>query len=390
MSKRFAEMNQVRVGLVGLLVIVIVLGVLANIGTIGLILNGGKHTAAFREAGQLKSGMAVRVSGLSVGEVTDVSLDGDHVQVSFTAPGVQLGESTRAAIKTENALGRMFLDVQPAGAGELTEEIPLSRTQSQYSVNEALSDVTVTTGQIDTQRLAQSFDTLSHTFQGTPPQLGPAMRGVERLSTSIASRDQGLRELLGKANSVSGVLSERNAQITKLMTDGNSLLGMLQDRRQTLHELMSNVTAATNQLTAIAGENNRTLGPALTDLRGTLKVLNGQMDNLRQVMQLLGGFGRELGESLGGGPWFYGYFGNLPLVDIVPVLPSLFGVGKPPNYPTPPPEQQPPPGADLPRTGGDPYDPKGKPVEPDRPSDPKPPHPLFPLLPPPPGLVGAR
>lgn len=363
--RRFAELNQVRVGVAGTVVVAVLLLTLLNIGSVTTALTGGSYSAAFSEAGQLRSGMSVRVSGMKVGKVTEVRLDGDHVRVEFTARDVHLGELSRAAIKTENALGRMFLDVVPAGEHDLEDEIPLSRTQAPYSLNDAVSDLVTTTGEIDTVQLARSFDTLADTFSSTPPELKAALTGVTRLSETLASRDQGLRDLLKKSNSVTGVLRERNSEIIQLLSDGNALLSMVEARRESIRALITNVTTASDALNEFAGDNKETLQPALSEMRKTLKILNGQLDNLRQVVALLGGYGRQLGESLGGGPWFYGYLQGLVPTNLVPVLPGLFGVGEEPNYGQPPPENR-PPGGDEQKPTGDPYEPEPGQEEPPR------------------------
>ena len=73
------------------------------------------YSAYFAEAGGIKPGSDVRVSGLSVGRVSDVHLEGTKVLVDFTVDnGVELGDRTEAAIKTETVLGTKMLEAHPA------------------------------------------------------------------------------------------------------------------------------------------------------------------------------------------------------------------------------------------------------------------------------------
>src|ERR1044072_892211 len=67
-------------------------------------------------------------------------------------------------------------------------------------------------GEIDTQQLAEAFDTLATTFKDPPPYVHDSLRGLERLSTSIASRDNELHALLARANGVTQTLASRDAQ----------------------------------------------------------------------------------------------------------------------------------------------------------------------------------
>ena len=83
-------------------------------------------------------------------------------------------------------------------------QIPLERTVSSYDVVTAFSDLTRTTERIDTDQLAASLDVLATEFADTPENVRTALDGLSRLSRTIASRDEKLRELLRSANSVTG------------------------------------------------------------------------------------------------------------------------------------------------------------------------------------------
>ena len=143
----------------------------------------GDGVAAFAEVGGLGSGDPVVVSGLKVGRVDGVALDGDRVDVtlSVTDNNVRLGGDTSAAIKAETALGRKELALTPSGSGEL-QRIPLNRTTVPYDVTDALSDVTTNVSQVDTGKVSGALDTLSDTFKDTPPQVKAVLDGLSRLS----------------------------------------------------------------------------------------------------------------------------------------------------------------------------------------------------------------
>lgn len=327
--RAFSEMDQARVGAVGLVAVVVLLAGLLNIGALRTAFAGTGYSAAFTEAGGLRAGDEVRISGLRVGTVTAVELDGAQVAASFDLADttVPLGDTTRAAIRTANALGTRFLELQPRGTGELASggRIPVERTDAPYSLVAALGDLTTTTSAIDTAQLAASFDTLADTFATTPPSLAATLDGVERLSLAIASRDQALRQVLTRAGSVNEVLAQRSANVVTLLADGSALLDELEQRRRTIRELLVTTRTATEQLSGLVADNRETLRPALEELRRTLDVLNRNEDNLRVLVQRLGPFARSLGESLAGGPFFYAYLQNLVPTNLVPVLPELLG-----------------------------------------------------------------
>lgn len=318
----FRDRNPVVVGAVGLGTIVVLLLLAFNIESLPL-LAGEAHSAALSEAGGLKPGDDVRIAGVKVGKVTGVDLEGSHVRVDFRVDrGTQLGSQTSASVRIKTILGQKFLMLDPAGKGDLRGEIPLTRTQSAYDVVEAFSDLATTTDRIDTDQLARSLDTIATTFRDSPADVRAAVEGLGRLSRTVASRDQQLRELLKHANGVSGVLADRNAQIVALMSDGDLLLQELQKRRAAIHTLLVNTVTLSQQLTKLVQENRATVRPALQNLHNVLSVLQANQANLDRSIKLMAPFVRVFANTLGTGRWFDTYIQNLAPVPGGPGSPS--------------------------------------------------------------------
>jgi phospholipid/cholesterol/gamma-HCH transport system substrate-binding protein len=225
--KPLAERNRFVVGLVGIALVVAAVIAAFSYDKIPFINGTSNYSAYFADAGGIKSGSDVRVSGLSVGRVSDVRLDGTKVLVDFTVrDGVELGDRTEAAIKAETVLGTKMLELTPRGDGKLTGTIPLERTKSPYDLPTALGDLTTTISGLDTAQLSQSLTTLADTFKETPPELKTALEGVARFSDTLNNRDAQLRNLLADANKVTAVLGKRSDQIAKLVVnavDGDAL-----------------------------------------------------------------------------------------------------------------------------------------------------------------------
>lgn len=327
--KRFAERSQLKIGLVGIAIVAAVLAVTFNIGPLSRMVAGSEYSAAFTDSAGLTGGSEVRVSGMKVGSVQSVELEGAQVIVRFTAGDTRLGSLTRAAIKTRHALGGRVLELTPRGRGELDndEMIPVERTDTPYSITDAVQDTAATAGKIDTRQLARSFDTLSETFADTPDELRGALSGLRKLSKTIASRDEALAELLSNADGVTGVLAERSTQVTKILTDGNALLGELEARRDVIDALLTNLTGVTKQISGLVKDNRSTLKPALTELNKTLAILKKNKGNLEKAIKGFGAYASSLGETVGGGPFFYALLQNLPPTNLAPVLPELLGPG---------------------------------------------------------------
>lgn len=310
--KPLAERNRVTVGLVGALILVALVVGVFSYDKLPLIKGTSDYSAYFAEAGGIKTGSDVRVSGLGVGRVSGIHLDGTKVLVDFTVrDGVDLGDRTEAAIKTETVLGTKFLELTPRGEGTLTGTIPLERTRSPYDLPSALGDLTTTISALDTTQLSAALTTLADTFKDTPPDLKIALEGVARFSDTLNARDAKLRDLLGNANKVTAVLAKRSDQIAQLVVNANALLAELLSQRQSLDALMTNLAAVSTQISGLVADNRTQLKPAVDKLNGVLGILDNRKQELQRTLYLLRRYAMSFGEVLGSGPFFKASVVNL-------------------------------------------------------------------------------
>ncbi|MGK8510579.1 MCE family protein [Nocardia asiatica] len=338
----------ITIGIVGLVLAVAVALSALQFDRLPFIRSGATFTAYFADAGGLLPGDPVQVAGVRSGRVENVSLDGAKVLVRFTlAELIVLGEKTSAAIKTNTVLGRKSLEVSPSGAGALRTDdtIPLERTTSPYSLNEALSDLAGTVHELDMARVDQTLDVLSETFADTPAPLRSALDGVTALSRSINARDQALTDLLKRAQNVTKILADRGNQINALLLDGNELLGELDRRRTALGQLIVYVNGLAQQLSGLVADNEAQLKPALDKLNSVVALLQRNKQNIADALDGLGPFAAALGEQVGSGPYFQAYVINASTKVLQPLVDALVWPQHLPNdlqsYLTPPPSIEP-------------------------------------------------
>jgi phospholipid/cholesterol/gamma-HCH transport system substrate-binding protein len=310
--KSFAERNLLVVGSVGILAVTgIVVGALEyqNLP----FLNQGKSVSAyFADAGGLRTGNGVEVSGYPVGKVSSIELDGPGVLVTFNVgENIRLGDRTEAAIKTKGLLGSKILDVLPRGDGQLNGPIPIERTISPYQLPEALGDLATTISGLNTDELSGSLSTLAQTFANTPPDLRNALQGVARFAQTLDERDAQLRNLLSNAAKATGVLAKRTDQIVGLVRDTNALLAQLRTQSAALNQIWTNISAVSRQLKGFIAENRQQLRPALDKLNGVLAIVDQRKERLQQAIPMLNTYVMSLGESVSSGPFFKAYVVNL-------------------------------------------------------------------------------
>lgn len=303
-----------RLGLYGVVGIVLLMVLTQRLDALAQVLRGGDEvTAYFTDSTGLAAGDRVEVSGIAVGRVTSVEIDGSRIEVvARVEPVVRLGDRTTAAIKVGNLLGSKYLELQPAGQGRLTEAIPLDRTAPAYDVVQAVSDLSDTVGAIDTDQLATALDTVATTFRGSGPDVRRAVQGVSRLSRVVASRDAELRSLLAGTETVVGALDDSKESLSRFVQAAALLLEEVDRRRVTIDALVEHSLALSQQVRGLVRDNEEQIGPALAEIDRVVGLLRERQDALARTVHNLANFARVFVDTIGSGPWFDSYLANVP------------------------------------------------------------------------------
>jgi phospholipid/cholesterol/gamma-HCH transport system substrate-binding protein len=298
------ELNQVTVAIVGSVVVAAVILTAVSFGHLPFIARVSTYHAEFADAAGLVTGDEVRVAGLNVGEVSAVELQGAHVGVTFTVKDyVHLGRDTALNIKIASLLGQEYLEVTPAGAGQLTADdvIPQSRTTSPFTLVELLGTLSTRTEQIDLGQLDTALRSLADDLRTTPAAARGVLDGLSRLSQTIASRRDKVSELIRSAQQVAGTLADRRSTLVALLGNADLVLQTLEQRRQVIHQLFVDAGRLGQQLTSVLHDNSAQLQPLLANLQTVTAVLSRDQGALDQSIQLLAPFARYFANAGGSG-----------------------------------------------------------------------------------------
>jgi phospholipid/cholesterol/gamma-HCH transport system substrate-binding protein len=326
---KYRDKKLTRVGLLGVVLLMLIVAVGLQPERLTSWATALRYRAEFAEAGGLSVGDKVKISGINVGDVTDITLGDRGAVVTFVVKGqVRLGDQTTAHIRTGSLLGARIVTLEPSGRTTMRsgDVIPVSRTGSPYSLNEAVTDLTTNVAETDTSALNQSLDTLSATLDQIAPQLGPTFDGLSRLSRALNSRGETVADLLKHAAEVTRVLSDRSQQVNTLILNGNDLLAVLVERRQAISALLANTVAVAKNLSGLVKDNEATLAPTLDRLNDVAAMLEKNRDNLSKALPGLKKFERSSSEAVANGPYYSAYVPNLaPPEFLQPFIDYAFG-----------------------------------------------------------------
>lgn len=282
-------------GLLGLVILVLSV---ASFGT-------NSYTAVLEHTAGLRKGEDVQVHGVSVGRVTGVELVDKHVVVSFVVDNdIDLGSEASAEVKVSTLLGTHYLQVDPQGSGSLAaDRIPLERTSVPYNLQDVLEGGTENLGALDAETLADALTAMSETLSASAGDIGPALKGVARLSEVVTTRSSQVSQLLKSARSVSDQLSDSSDDIVGLMEQTNLVVAEVTARRDAIHRLLVETTGLSDALTAIVSQTREDLRPALQDINLALRSLNKEDQALKKVLDVMAPAVRYVANATGNGPF---------------------------------------------------------------------------------------
>jgi phospholipid/cholesterol/gamma-HCH transport system substrate-binding protein len=283
--------------------------------TIGNLSFGAKKTyrAVFSDATAVVKGDDVRVAGVRVGNVEDVTIvDRTHALVTFRVDADHpVTESTRAEIRYRNLVGQRYISLsQGVGGPSVLHEgatIPLSRTAPALDLTvlfngfkplfEALSPA-------DVNKLAYEIITV---FQGEGGTLESLLAHTASVTTTLASRDQIIGDLIDNLNEVMVTLGDRDTELSSLLVKLRQFVsGLSQDREAILGSLDS-VSALAVQTSDLVTGIRPGLTKDVTQLRkvaGTLDANKAEIDRALQVLPIKLD---KIGRTATYGSWFNFY-----------------------------------------------------------------------------------
>src|SRR3984957_707274 len=304
--------NRKRIGLMGLIVTVMVVGVGQTLTSTPQLFAQPSYFGQFTDSGQLNKGDKVRIAGVDVGQVEAIKIDGDHVVMKFSTGSETIGTESRLAIKTDTILGKKVLEIEPRGSQTLRPGgvLPLSQSTTPYQLYDAATDVTKAAAGWNIDTVKQSLNVLSQTVNQTYSHLSPALDGLARFSDTIGKRDEEITHLLAQADKVASVLGDRSAQINRLLVNAKSLLAAFNERGRAIDALLGNISAFSVQVKGFI-DDNPNLNSVLEQLRAISDVLVKRKDDLAQSLKYVGQFAASLGETVSSGPYFKIVLSNL-------------------------------------------------------------------------------
>ncbi|MBY9074730.1 MCE family protein [Nocardioides sp. WL0053] len=275
-----------------------------------------EYKAVFSDATGVVNGDDVRIAGVKVGNVEDVEIvDKDKALVTFKVDAdSQLARSTQAQIRYRNLVGQRYIALTPgAGSPSLLADgdtIPLEQTTPALDLTVLFNGFKPLFEALSPEDINKLSYEIIAVFQGEGGTLESLLAHTASVTSTLASRDQIIGQLITNLNEVMVTLGDRDDELSSLLIRLREFVsGLSQDREAILGSLDSISELAVETSGLVTGIR-KPLAKDVSELRrltGTLDANKGELDRAIKVLPIKL---NKIGATATYGSWFNFYLCN--------------------------------------------------------------------------------
>lgn len=250
-----------------------------------------KYHATFSDASRLKGGQDVRIAGVPVGTVEDISLNPDNtVDVAFTVnEKYQLYTSTKAVVRYENLVGDRYLEIT-SGPGDLVK-LPrggtITNTEAALDLDALLGGLRPVLKGLDGDKINEISNAVIELLQGQGGALSSMLSSTSAFTQNLAARDQLIGDVITNLNTVLGTVDEKGAEFDASVDRLQQLLTGLAEGRDPIAGAIGPLAQAEVDLTEMLQESRRPVQGVIENARPLAQRLDERKDDVNKVIEPL-------------------------------------------------------------------------------------------------------
>lgn len=237
--------------------------------------SGKRYHAMFSTASDLRSGQKVRIAGVPVGRVKNVSLNRDNsVEVTFDVDSkYQLYSSSRAIIRYENLVGDRYLEIT-AGPGELHKlpdggTLDKEHTQPALDLDALLGGLRPVLKGFDAAKVNEISNAFIQILQGQGGTLSQLLGDTSSFTSGLAERDQLIGDVINHLNEVLATVDSKSTQFSSSVDQLQQLISGLAQQRDVVAGALPPLASTASSLESV--------------LKDTRPYIKGTIEQARQL-----------------------------------------------------------------------------------------------------------
>lgn len=238
------------------------------------------YTARFTDATGLNVGDDIRMSGVRIGQVTDISVaENKYADVRFDVEASrELPRTATATIKYRNLIGQRYVSLG-IGAGDTNavlrpgDTIPVDRTQPALNLTQLFNGFQPLFQALQPQDVNKLAGELIQVLQGEGGTIDSVLAHTASLASTVASKDQVIGQVIDNLNTVLTTVNDRTTEVSGLIDQLQQLATGLAQQRGSIGQAISSLGDLTTSTAGLLSSVRPPLKDdiaALGDLAGNL------------------------------------------------------------------------------------------------------------------------
>ena len=251
------------------------------------------YAALMTDVSGLESGDLVRVAGVRVGQVDDLSVAADNVvKVQFHVDDEQqLTDATQVLVRYENLLGDRYLELaQPSSDGARLVEgatIPVARTTPALDLDVLLNGFKPLFQGLSPAQVNELASGLIATLQGRGGTVESLLARTASLTDGLADNDKVIGSLITNLDQVLASLDSRDAQLRQTIGQLRGLVSGLAADRDPISTSVSAISRLAGSLDGLFAEVRAPLSQTVGATDSLARLLNRNSDRIEETLKLL-------------------------------------------------------------------------------------------------------
>ncbi|MCW2941580.1 MAG: virulence factor Mce family protein [Actinomycetia bacterium] len=276
------------------------------------------YKAIFTDAAGVLTGDDVRVAGVRVGGVKQISLyQGDQAEITFTVEksgifAAGLPSSVTAQIRYRNLAGQRYLSLSE-GSGTVGQTmpdggiIPVSQTQPALDLTVLFNGFRPLFKAVAPEDVNKLSFEIIQTLQGEGGTVDGLLTHVASLTNSLADRDKVIGDVITNLNQVLGTIDARHQQVGALITDLQSFISGVSGDRKAIFDSLGAINDLTGVTTNLLLQARPSLTYDIGALNTTAKTLADNGSALNTALSQAPSRLNQLANASSYGSWFNFY-----------------------------------------------------------------------------------
>jgi phospholipid/cholesterol/gamma-HCH transport system substrate-binding protein len=193
-------------GVFVVIALVLLVTLAIRVGNISLFTHRTTYRAQLADVTGLQPKDAVKIAGVSVGQVTGISVQRDHALVTFSISNdVHLRSSTKSGLQQNNVLGQQFLYLYPGSTGRIIQSgdvIPLSQSVADPGVGAFLNALGPFLSAVNPAQANTFVQSVLEALQGNQNKVDQLIDDSATVSQTIGSLDTQVGQVIDALNQV--------------------------------------------------------------------------------------------------------------------------------------------------------------------------------------------